>query len=460
MRMLALGLVLVSLTGPARAFDPAIEFQHLRACQYLSATDPADGAINDLWGGPTWVVPGEMAVAGWVLARGGFGAEAAAAASYLARIQNADGSWCNQYSGTVAVDSGRYARHTAQAVFFLAAAGGHAAAIAAGTAWLAALQDPAVKQGSDDGLVCGGYDGTGAVLTDRWTSDNAFAVLAFDVAGDGARRDRIVAALNALLRTGDHWVRSIDKNGVTSDGTFGWINFAPAFLDLRYRGVAYPSGLASGIRARIQESAGVNAGAVREFADGPKYMPGIGFQASLAWASAGDPAAAQAHTAWAETTSGLWQSAADANGDAGGWIDWSYTAGGGTANWWERFVDTSAYAIMVAKGWRFADPVPVPPSPAPPSFPDTVVLYPQPAAGDSVTVAVRLAPGEDALEAQAYNAAMERVYRGRWNAVDAAGVTINGLRRWAPGVYLLRLRTFSGGRVARLLRPARLVVRR
>ena len=55
---------------------------------------------------------------------------------------------------------------------------------------------------------------------------------------------------------------------------------------------------------------------------------------------------------------------------------------------------------------------------------------------------------------------MERVYRGRWNAVDAAGVTINGLRRWAPGVYLLRLRTFSGGRVARLLRPARLVVRR
>ncbi len=51
--------------------------------------------------------------------------------------------------------------------------------------------------------------------------------------------------------------------------------------------------------------------------------------------------------AWTET-SGLWQVEADSRDIIGGWIDWQDPAE--TAPSWQRFIDTSAYYVMVATG--------------------------------------------------------------------------------------------------------------
>src|SRR5687767_15711156 len=86
-RVLALAALIAS-AGVARAANTAIEYGHILACQYTSSTHPADGAINNVWGAPTWIVPGENAVVAWVLHRGGYTAQARRTADYLARIQN------------------------------------------------------------------------------------------------------------------------------------------------------------------------------------------------------------------------------------------------------------------------------------------------------------------------------------------------------------------------------------
>jgi hypothetical protein len=443
----------------AGALATGIEFQHILNCQVAVSASPAFGAINDLWGAPTWLVPGEMAVAAIVLARGGFTTEARRAADYLVLIQNADGSWCNQYAGTVFTDGNRYTRQTAEVMMLLGRLGGYSAALARADGWLASQQLTATKTGADDGLVGGGLDATGTPLTDRWTSDNGFAVLAFDAAGDHAARDRVVAGINAHLVNGDHWFQTIDAAGTTTDGTYGWINFAPAFLTLSSFGVVMPAGVAAGMASRLQQPSGPDAGAVREFEAGPKYMPGIGFQASIAWRALGHVAEADAHTAWAANVSGLWTTSPDGNGDAGGWVDWTLTAGGGTANWWERFIDTSAYAIMVANGWSFVEPAATPPGPTPRPFSAEAVVYPNPATGDRVTLSLALPAGVNSVSVRIYAPDVRLVWRGTWSGADAASGTfaIAGLTRWAPGVYLVKARaTVADGSVKsyRLVRLA------
>lgn len=350
-------LVLLLASTASFAANTEIEFQHILACQVSDAKSPAYGAINDVWGAPTWVVPGEMAVAAFVLSKGQYADEARAACDYLVRVQDPDGSWCNQYSTTWSVDSAKHARQTAQVMILLGEVGGYPTAMSKARTWLASLQDGPVKTGNDDGLICGGYDSGGGVIQDRWTSDNAWAVLAFDHAGDTIRRDRIVNAINSLLVSSDHWVQKINGAGTTTDGTFGWINFAPAFTSLAKFGVTYPAGLADGIRTRLQVASGADAGAVYENQASPKYMPGIGFQATIAWHELG--VSGQDHACWAELRSGLWTTTPDGNGDAGGWVDWRVPSPPGQANWWERFIDTSAYYIMSVNGWEFAHDPPV-----------------------------------------------------------------------------------------------------
>ncbi|MEK7767395.1 MAG: hypothetical protein AAB368_14290, partial [bacterium] len=397
------------------------------------------------------------------LSRSVYGAQARRACDYLVRIQNADGSWCNQYGGTIATDSAKYTRHTVEVAIALAKVGGYAPALARARDWLLNLQDPAVKHGDDDGLVAGGYDGAGTVQEDRWTSDNAWAVLAFDLAGATAARDRVVQGINARLVSGDHWVQKTDKNGVTSEGTFGWINFAPAFAALARLGVTYPAGLAAGVRARLAETGGPAGGAVRELEAGPKYMPGIGFQASLAWNELGATAFTDEHTAWAQG-SGLWQATADGNGDTGGWIDWTFSAGGGQANWWERFIDTSAYYIFAVNRWALVEAPPVPPPPVPPVNTTTTPVTPSlefagdlPAAGEMrirrnvlrgasappAAVLVRRAVPGGNLRLRVYTAAGTYVgaVQGVPQAVSGVEVlwfdgTVGGVRL-APGVYWL-----------------------
>ena len=336
----------------ANAANTSIEFQHILNCQVSDPADPAYGAINDVWGEPTWVVPGEMAVAALVLKAGGYLTQAKAAADYLVKVQNTDGSWCNQYDHLTAVDKNKFTRHTAQVMMLLGTIGGYSTALSKANTWLASMQDPKVKTGVDDGLVCGGKSSTGGTYTDRWVSDNSFAVRAFKIAGNSVAANKVVNGINTYLVNGDHWYQRITSQGRKSDGDFGWINWAPAFMNLAGDGVTYPPGLADGIRSRLQVATGTHKGAVYENAKSTKLMPGIGFQASIAWNALGKSAYSAEHTAWAENVSGLWVTTVDANGDIGGWIDWRTTSGQ-KAEWWQRFIDTSAYYIMTVNGWQF-----------------------------------------------------------------------------------------------------------
>ncbi len=43
----------------------------------------------------------------------------------------------------------------------------------------------------------------------------------------------------------------------------------------------------------------------------------------------------------------------DENGDAGGIIDWLDDVHSTKANWWERFIDTSAFVVFNEKDFRF-----------------------------------------------------------------------------------------------------------
>lgn len=332
-----------------------LELQHIINCQVQDSQDPAYGAINNVWGEPTWVMPGEMAIAAIVLHKAGYVDNARAACDYLVKIQNADGSWCNQYNHLTAVDKNKYARHTAQVIILFGTVGGYEEALNKANLWLESLQDTANKSGWDDGLICGGMAEGGSFFSDRWVSDNSFAVLAFHLAGNILARDRVINGINQYLFNRDHWYQKINSDGVAQDGVYSWINFAPAFLNLDNFGVIYPSRLARWMNKKLQLSKGSLSGAVFENRESKKLMPGIGFQASLAWQDLGAFDYADKHTYWAENVSGLWQATADVNGDAGGWVDWKSLNGKVQAQWWEKFIDTSAYYVMVKNNWKFGE---------------------------------------------------------------------------------------------------------
>lgn len=327
------------------------EIEHILACQIRETRSPAYGAINDVppTQGASWIVPGEMAVAALVLWKAGHRHEALLAIDFLARLQNADGSWFNRYDRHIPSDLGRHSRHTAQCAIAFAVIGGYDWVVARAAAFLARLTDPALKTGIDDGLVCGGYDERNRVITDRWTSDNAYAVLAFDLAVRHAARDRVIEGINERLRTPEAWASRVDRNGKPGHDPFGWIPFAPAQLGLARLGVQVPDGLADTIARHLQEENGRHAGSLWENQGSTKRMPGIGFQAAIAWRELGGlgPEYALRHLAWAESQSGLLHA-------RGGWIDWSDRTGS-QAPAWQRFIDTSAYYVMVANGWTTTD---------------------------------------------------------------------------------------------------------
>ncbi len=77
-----------------------------------------------------------------------------------------------------------------------------------------------------------------------------------------------------------------------------------------------------------------------------KY-PGFALQAALSWFDTGHTANADAAIAWAET-SGLWRATPDpVNHVKGGFVDWIEVtpAPGLTPDVWDRYIDTSFYAI-------------------------------------------------------------------------------------------------------------------
>ncbi len=78
------------------------------------------------------------------------------------------------------------------------------------------------------------------------------------------------------------------------------------------------------------------------------------------------------------------------------------------------------------------------------------VVFPHPVTGDRASVYLHLT--EDAAEVQleAWDTSMHRVYSGEWRAVSWLDgiLTLEGLTRWAPGIYLVRARaTFADGTV-------------
>ena len=81
------------------------EAGYILKCQFIDENSPASGSINDIYGGPTWVVPRENAmailgllVAGDVLENDTYRQRAQLTADYLVKVQDKDGAWYNQYN--------------------------------------------------------------------------------------------------------------------------------------------------------------------------------------------------------------------------------------------------------------------------------------------------------------------------------------------------------------------------
>ncbi len=75
-------------------------------------------------------------------------------------------------------------------------------------------------------------------------------------------------------------------------------------------------------------------------------------------------------------------------------------------------------------------------------FEDPVVVYPNPVSTDRLNVALRLDGDADEVTVEAFNASFESVFRGTWKSVTQSdgAVVIDGVRRWAPGPYVIRVR--------------------
>jgi hypothetical protein len=90
--------------------------------------------------------------------------------------------------------------------------------------------------------------------------------------------------------------------------------------------------------------------------DGPqstRLSPGYSFQACLVWIDLHQFPYFDKAVDWAHG-SGLHQVTPDANGIAGGWIDW-LDLPATPAQFWERFIDTSFYSIVTATdGFNFS----------------------------------------------------------------------------------------------------------
>lgn len=345
MAMLLGAILLALLLSAAPVVAQELELGYILLCQSHGKGAPT-GAINNMYPGDdySWIVPSEMAVTGWALLELGEIDAAAAAGDYLVMVQQADGSWADQYHGSSPMRNSRTIRYTVQPVMFIAALHArllrtYTTALSRSTAWLGARLH-------SSGLIRGGDD------QDFWLSDNAYAVIVWHRLGQLDRRDAAVRAINQHFLNTDCWHHALSPEFLPREGAFGWVHFAPAMLDLRAFGVTYPDGLALRMRDALQVKQGLDAGAVLDQEGSSKRMPGIGFQASLAWRDLGANDLSASHRTWCESRSGLWQITPDVNGIRGGWVDWKME-GGGKAPIEQRFIDTSAYYLMVTHSLRF-----------------------------------------------------------------------------------------------------------
>jgi len=179
-------LFLVSLSITAgNADDIIMEADYILSCQFLNnPTNEAYGAINNVYGEPTWVVPGENAIAimglekaSRILKNNVYLQRANLTADYLVRTQDSiDGSWLNKinYNDTSDNDNGKSLRHTAEVMIAFDKLGYNPdryESMKKASQFILNCQNQTNKQGNDDGLVGGGKDKDGNYHTWRWTSD-------------------------------------------------------------------------------------------------------------------------------------------------------------------------------------------------------------------------------------------------------------------------------------------------
>lgn len=372
---------------PAQKAAVKLEAGYILSSQFVSdPSSAAYGAINNVAGDPTWIVPRENALAilgllqaAETLKDPSYRERAELAASYLISVQDVDGGWFDQYSWTdpTVVTKSKSPTQTAEVMMALDKLGYSPerwAAMKKGADFLLKMQDPAVKGGADDGLIGGGIQADGVTYhTWRWASDNSFAYLALKDAAEWAKRagdkklakkydssaERILDGINRVLYVSDRndpdfgvWRRAIDENGVPQETQYReWINYAPQMLDLPARGVGNKR-VGEWIHKYLQKE----DGSVVWDNGGPnsdRQSPGFSFQASLVWLDLGQKKYADLAVQWA-VNSGLLQLMPDEHGVTGGWIDW--IENGTPAPEWQRFIDTSFYATSVfLGGYDFRD---------------------------------------------------------------------------------------------------------
>jgi hypothetical protein len=373
-----------------------IEADYIVTCQDANLASPSYGAFNDVSGQPTWVVPSEnaMAILGLVMASRVLGdpnylAYAQLAADYLVRVQDAnDGAWCNQYKYAAVADPAQSPRQTAEVMIALNKLGpdpNRYTAMARGAQYLMSCQQVTAKGGAEDGLLGGGKDASGKHQGWRWTHDNAYSYWALRAAeiwatrhGDpnlavacGASSQRILDGINSCLysRTTGVWHIAVDASGQPQWPSHlkdvpTWIQCAPQMLDVPAYGVNSPR-VGQWIHTSFQQTDGSCIETTWDNSDNQltvRKYPGFTFQAVLCWLDTGHADCATSALSWCHQ-SGLWQVRPDTNHVAGGWIDWQEVtpSAGKRAPTWQRFIDTSFYAIAAYNGgYDFTVAAPVP----------------------------------------------------------------------------------------------------
>jgi len=361
------------------------EANYILECQFQDETSPAHGAINNIHGGPTWVVPREnaMAILGLVLAgdileNDTFRQRAQITADYLVKVQDKDGAWFNQYNyvtpGSGIVDDkeslAKSPTQTAEVMIAFYKLGydpERYPAMKKGAIYLMSCQ----KKGGDGNLIGAGKDPEGNYRSWRWASDNSYAYQALK-AGEvwalinsdyrfalscSASARKILNGINNTLYIKDPydadygvWYRVVDgKNQPVDPQNHDWINYAPQMLNVPCLGVGQPR-VGKWINNKFKKP---NGGCVwDDYSYQSRQSPGYTFQAVLCWRNLSQPEFYIPALNWA-LDSELWQvdpNSKDTKAIAGGWIDWREFETDKQSNWWERFIDTSFYSIAAYNG--------------------------------------------------------------------------------------------------------------
>ncbi|MFH1283622.1 MAG: hypothetical protein ABII27_08155 [bacterium] len=362
------------------------EADYILECQYMTP-GPAYGAINNIYGDPSWVVPREnaMAILGLIMASEALNStiymdRAQITADYLVSVQDTeDGAWYNQYNFGEPHSDGlsKSPTQTSEVMIALFRLGYDPArynSMKKGAEFLMECQNVVNKLGNDDGLICAGKDSDGDFQTWRWVSDNSYSYQALKAAelwakinGDAAFSEQcrkaaadIISGIDNYFYNPPVWHIAIDQNGtpqgnpdlLPDNGNLpGWLSYTPQMLDLPAQGVNSLN-VGEWIKTSFQQPDGSCIGYFQE--DGTlkiRKYPGLTFQAILCWHDLGQNDYITDGLNWTYSST-LLQTTPDGNGITGGWIDWEEISpnSGFTADWWLRFIDTSFYAIAALSG--------------------------------------------------------------------------------------------------------------